>query len=210
MNSDVEVNELRRGLFVWQRYDLAVKADLFSTGVTTAAGLYVIDPICPRDEGLAALVSNSNVVGVIVTNSNHARAAAAFAEKAGVAIYVHQDAAAAVDSIRVVAIVPGRETPSGLTTIGIEGAPAGEIAVHCASDGGTLIIGDALINFGTNGFTFLPAKYCSNARLMRKSLPKLLDYEFERILFAHGTPITSQARARLAALLEAGPASPYE
>ena len=208
MHSTVEVNTLRPGLFVWHRYDQAVKADLFSTGITTAAGLYVVDPISPSDEAVAGLLSRSGLVGVIVTNANHARAAAASGEKGGVAIYVHQDAAAAVDSLRGVAIVPGPETPPGLTTIGIEGAPAGEMAVHCASDGGTLIVGDALINFGANGFTFLPAKYCSNAKLMRKSLRKLLDYEFDRILFAHGTPIVSQARARLSALLETEADSP--
>ena len=84
----------------------------------------------------------------------------------------------------------------------IEGAPAGEIAVFDDADGGTMIMGDALINFEPYGFALLPAKYCSNAKLMRRSLPKLLDYSFERMLFAHGTPILSGARRRLERLLE--------
>ena len=36
---------------------------------------------------------------------------------------------------------------------------------------------------------------------MRQSLEKLLDYSFERILFAHGTPILSGGRARVEQLL---------
>ena len=68
-------------------------------------------------------------------------------------------------------------------------------------DGGTMIMGDALINFEPYDFTLLPAKYCSNAKLMRRSLPKLLDYSFDRMLFAHGTPIVSGAWQRLEELL---------
>jgi len=69
-------------------------------------------------------------------------------------------------------------------------------------DGGTLIVGDALINFESYGFTFLPAKYCSNQKQMRRSLRKLLDYRAQRMLFAHGTPILSDASERLRGLLE--------
>jgi glyoxylase-like metal-dependent hydrolase (beta-lactamase superfamily II) len=85
--------------------------------------------------------------------------------------------------------------------LGIEGAAAGEIALHYAPDSGTLIVGDALINFEPYGFTFLPGKYCSNEKEMRRSLQRLLGYEAERILFAHGTPILSGASDRLRELL---------
>jgi glyoxylase-like metal-dependent hydrolase (beta-lactamase superfamily II) len=62
-------------------------------------------------------------------------------------------------------------------------------------------MGDALINFEPYGFTFLPAKYCSNQKQMRRSLRKLLDYKAERIFFAHGTPILAGASERLKSLL---------
>lgn len=69
-----------------------------------------------------------------------------------------------------------------------------------------MIIGDALINFEPYGFTFLPDKYCSDARELRASLRKLQSLSFERMLFAHGTPILANARERLTQLL----ASPTE
>jgi glyoxylase-like metal-dependent hydrolase (beta-lactamase superfamily II) len=90
---------------------------------------------------------------------------------------------------------------SELTAIEIDGGPIGEIAIHSSRDEGSMIVGDALINFDPYGFTFLPSKYCSNAKTMRRSLSKLLDYDFERILFAHGTPILTGARDRLEELL---------
>ena len=64
-----------------------------------------------------------------------------------------------------------------------------------------MIVGDALINFEPHGFGLLPAKYCLDANLMRRSLGKLLDHAFERMLFAHGTPILSGARVRVEQLL---------
>jgi hypothetical protein len=89
----------------------------------------------------------------------------------------------------------------GLTVIAIEGGAAGESALHLADHGGTIVVGDALINFDPLGFALLPPKYCLDPKLMRRSLAKLLDFVFERMLFAHGTPILSGARARVEKLL---------
>ena len=102
---------------------------------------------------------------------------------------------------RLTTIADGEEICDRLRAIAIDGVAPGEIALHYGGNGGTLIIGDALINFEPYGFAFLPAKYCSDQREMRRSLRKLLDYEAERILFAHATPILSRASQRLEALL---------
>jgi glyoxylase-like metal-dependent hydrolase (beta-lactamase superfamily II) len=87
----------------------------------------------------------------------------------------------------------GEEISSGLRVIGIDGAAPGEIALHYADNRGTLVVGDALVNFEPYGFSFLLPKHCSDGKQMRDSLPKLLHYKAERILFAHGTPILSNA-----------------
>jgi hypothetical protein len=85
----------------------------------------------------------------------------------------------------------------------MEGAVAGEIALYHPSNGGTLVVGDALINFEPRGFTFLPRKYCENEKKMRSSLRQLLAKPAERLFFSHGTPILSGATDRLRQLLEA-------
>jgi glyoxylase-like metal-dependent hydrolase (beta-lactamase superfamily II) len=95
----------------------------------------------------------------------------------------------------------GQVFAANTSAIEIEGAAAGEMAVHHAQDGGALIVGDALINFEPYGFTFLPSKYCLNAKKMRRSLRRLLDYKFERMLFAHGTPLMYSAQKKLEGLL---------
>jgi len=187
-------------LSVWHGYDSAVKAELYSTCLLTSAGAYAVDPIPLQRERLDELIGS--VTGIIVTNGNHHRASARFAEQFASPTIAHPDSFSDKQPSRFREVVDGEAICDGLQVIGLQGAVPGEIALHYAPDGGTFIIGDALINFEPYGFTFLPAKYCSNRKQMRRSLRKLLDYEAERMLFAHGTPIVSDASERLRSLLD--------
>lgn len=191
---------LGAGLFVWQIHDPAVKADLFSTAILTPAGIYVIDPT-PISKDMIGSATAAPVTGVIVTNANHARAAVAVAETFDVPIYARREAVAELDTNHVRQLGADR-APDGLQIIEIEGAAPGEIVLYRGDSGGTVVFGDAVINAGSYGFTLLPAKYCSSAKQMRVSLRQLLAFQFERMLFAHGMPILSQAHRRFSELLD--------
>lgn len=195
------IDEVFPGIFVWQTYDGTVKADLFSTALETASGTYLVDPISLDGESLLGFGIQHKVCGIWVTNVNHARAAADFAGTFAVPVYVHHDLRGHGDFPNTTAVSVGEELAQGLTGIAIDGGPLGEMALHYNASGGTMVLGDALINFEPHGFGFLPAKYCRNGRLMRRSLRQLLDYAFDRMFFAHGTPILSDARARVEQLL---------
>jgi glyoxylase-like metal-dependent hydrolase (beta-lactamase superfamily II) len=190
-------------LALWHGYDPAVKADLYSTCVLTPRGAYLVDPIPLQSETLDELVGSGRVSGIIVTNSNHHRASARFAEQFSIPVFARcEETFSDKMPHQFRKVTNGDEICEALTVIGIEGAVAGEIVLHYAPRGGTLIVGDSLINFEPYGFTFLPAKYCSNEKEMRRSLRKLLRYEAERMFFAHGSPILSGASDRLNGLLE--------
>jgi hypothetical protein len=195
-----EIEPVTQGISLWRFYDSLVKAELFSTALENHSGTYLIDPIPLAADALADL-AGTKIVGIIVTNENHERATAQFAAKFKVPVYVD---AGIASLMKIPGIVPiGDDSfPAGPKAVGIEGAPAGETALHWAAGDGTMVVGDALINFEPSGFALLPAKYCSNFKLMRRSLLKLLDYPFERMLFAHGMPILSHARERLELLLK--------
>ena len=193
-----EIDSLGEGLAIWHRYDSAMKAEVFSTALPSAAGIYLVDPIALPHEELTMVIGGRNVAGIIATNANHERAALIFAERLAAPLY----ASAAAQITKALAIEDGQSLTSDVVAISIEGAGPGEIALQCRRSGGTLVVGDALINFGSHGFDYLPAKYATDPTLMRKSLRKLLNFSFERILFAHGNPLVSRARERLIALLE--------
>jgi glyoxylase-like metal-dependent hydrolase (beta-lactamase superfamily II) len=196
-----DFDRIASNIAIWHDYDSAVKAELYSTCLGTSRGTYLIDPIPLQNEALHELIGSNSVAGIIMTNGNHHRASTKFAEKFSVPLF-GRTAAFPDKAVRELkSVTDGDEISEGLRVIGIEGAAEAEIALHYAPDGGTFIIGDALINFEPYGFTFLPAKYCSNQKQMRRSLRKLLDYKAERIVFAHGAPILSAASERLGDLL---------
>ena len=196
-----QFDRLSPNAFVWHRYDSAMKAELFATALATASGVWLIDPFAVAMPPLIEALGRLPISGIIVTNENHIRASADFAAEFQVSIHASGETRGAFQPNVIVETTDGARLSDDLSVISLEGAAAGEIALHFADETGTLVVGDALINFGEHGFTFLPAKYCANAKLMRKSLRKLLDYRFERILFAHGMPIVSHGRRRLEALL---------
>ena len=197
-----DFDRIASNIAIWHGYDSTVKAELYSTCLGMSGGTYFIDPIPLVSEALDELIGSNCVVGIIITNSNHHRASAKFAEKFSVPLFGRTEAFPNKAARKLKRVTGKDEISEGLRAIGIEGAGDGEIALHYAPDGGTFIIGDALINFEPYGFTFLPAKYCSNQKQMRRSLRKLLAYKAERMLFAHGLPILSAASERLRGLLE--------
>jgi glyoxylase-like metal-dependent hydrolase (beta-lactamase superfamily II) len=197
-----ELVTLGDGLFSWQAYDPAVKAELFSTAVASAtAQTTLIDPIPLLESELNRLSGQGRIGAVVITNVNHHRAAVWFAKKFSVPLLGHRDSFADEQIARAMFVTERDKIAGELDVIELDGAARGEIALYRAANGGTLIAGDALINFLPHGFTLLPRKYCANEKQLRRSIQKLLNYRAERILFAHGAPILSGATARLRELL---------
>ena len=183
---------------LWHTYDPKIKAELFSTAVAAGNGLTVFDPIALPSAHRTDLESLGRVARIVITNANHVRDAATFAHFYSAPIFAPPELNAELRHSHKLqdgfAIGP-------LQVIRIEGAADGEFALYHPDDAGTLIVGDALINFDPHGFTLLPRKYCTNQKQMIRSLRKLLDLDFSRIFFAHGNPIMIRARERLEALL---------
>lgn len=193
--------QVSASLHYWQSYDASVKADLFSTAAQTSDGFLLVDPIPIQPELLRQLTGERPIAGIFVTNANHCRASVDFAKKFDAPIFAHRATRATCDLPSARDVENGQMFAANVSAIEIQGAAAGEMAIYHNQDGGALIVGDALINFEPYGFTFLPPKYCSNAKKMRRSLHHLLDYKFECMLFAHGTPLMHSARKKLEELL---------
>lgn len=192
----IEFSRLSAAFAIWHGYDDKIKAELFSTALVTGSELTIIDPIVLPDTYRPELESLGSIARIVITNANHARDAANFAHTPSVPIF----APAELTLPNSYALHDALEI-GPLRVIRIEGAAAGEVALYHPDDGGTLIMGDALINFDPHGFTFLPRKYCINQKQMIRSLRKLLECDVARMFFAHGNPLMSRAHERLEALL---------
>jgi len=193
-----ELDRLSPYLLIWHAFDHAAKTELFSTAVVTDHGTIVIDPIALGAIAEQELNGCGPIQSIIVTNVNHVRAATSFHERYAAPIF---------GAVELTKELPNAQAVNDaiaihdLRIIGLDGAARGELAVHDPRDGGSVIVGDVLINFDPYGFTVLPKKYCLNQKVMIRSLYRLLDLEFQRLLFAHGTPITARVPERLQSLL---------
>lgn len=196
-----EFQRVTNSLAIWQAYDPAVKAELFSTAIWLGDRLFLIDPIRLAPDAFSELTAQARITSVFLTNANHARAAAWYVEQTGSAVLASAGTAGALFDLEMIAMAPGDVVGDRIEVLEIAGAAEGEIALYLEDDGGAVILGDALINFGRDGFALLPTKYCADQAELRRSLRQLLDFSFERLLFAHGTPIVSLARNRLEMLL---------
>ena len=181
---------------IWYTYDSTIKADLFSTAFAARNELAVVDPIALPAPHRNQLNSLGRVAIIVVTNANHLRDTLNFSRSAS--IFAPSELNAELTDYH--ALSDGLQL-GPFRAIKIDGAADGEFALYHPDDGGTLIVGDALINFEPHGFDLLPQKYCTNQKLMVRSLRRLLGLDFNRIFFAHGIPIVTRARERLASLL---------
>ena len=196
MTLAAEFQVVTPSLAFWQAYEPAVKCDLSCCARRFGKDLVFIDPIPLAKAALAELTADTTPAAIIVTNGNHARAAAEFRDRFSIPILAH--AAADLEITADQTLAEGDVALGYLEVVHIAGAPAGEIALHAD---GVMHVGDALIHLEATGFTLLPDKYCADPREMRKALGKLLRFEFELLTFAHGLPLISQARRRLETLL---------
>ena len=151
------------------------------------------------------MLAEHSPAGIVVTNGNHARAAAEFRRRHQVPL-ASTDAAQAGTGLALDHLI----SPDGGPVFGgvfeaipLPGGAPGEVALYRPDGGGLLIVGDAVINLPSFPLALLPAKYCTDPKQLRRSVSALLDRPFSKLLFAHGEPVLSDARTRLAAMLAA-------
>jgi hypothetical protein len=198
----------------WEAYEPAVKCDLSCCALRCREGWVWVDPI-----GLAAmdaLLAEAPPAAIVLTNGNHARAAAALRERMQIPVIAHTDAA---DELAGEVVVDRRVTGEDaalfpeLRALRVHGAGPGEMALlltPCLSEaeagvrhsGNVLVLGDAVVNVAPVGFCFLPDKYCQDPRALRESVGKLLRFDFELLTFAHGAPLVAGPKDKLRSLLE--------
>jgi len=186
-----EIQWVRPGLAVWGGYDATTKVDCCSTAIKTTAGLLVIDPI-PLSAPAADELGQPSAV--YLTSGNHQRDSLVWKSRRDLPIYAPTHSRSEIQADHWVS--SGEVTALGATMIDLPGGATGESALLIHD---VLIMGDAIIHL--DGLAILPAKYCNNPRELSESLPKLLEFSFTTICFAHGWPIVRNAKDALAKLL---------
>ncbi len=187
--------EVLPGVVRWAAFSPPHRVELSSTAVRTAGGWWIFDPI-PLAETAGELFTVASVAGIVLTNENHERDAAAWSNRLRQTPWVATEANLTLPHLR--RWPPGSSRLEDWHLIPLSGGPRGETA-FVFPERSLAVFGDAVINLPGRGLEILPDKYGEDPRQLRESLRRLPD--FEQALFAHGEPLIGQASNRIAALL---------
>ncbi len=200
------MREVISGIFTWSRLSEPHGYDFNGHLIRHAEGNLCIDPVEP-DEAAAGDIAGLGVARILLTNRNHSRAANLVRQRTGARTAIHPDDAAHARG-------QGTELDDDLLTgdkigplavIGVPGKSPGEVAFHWP-ERRLLLVGDAVIGNPPGRCGLLRESVMDDPPLLRESVRRLLDLEFETLLVGDGAPILRDAKARLEELIETFPA----
>jgi glyoxylase-like metal-dependent hydrolase (beta-lactamase superfamily II) len=179
--------------------------DFNGFAIATEDGTVLIDPPEPVEEGWGAVDMLAPFAGLYVTNRNHSRAAAAFRERYGLKVTVHE---ADADKLKAGAdqTVRGDERlPGDIQIVHVPGKSPGEIAFHVPRSR-ALIVGDVVVGDPPGELSTYPETVIDDMDELYRSAAKLLEYDFDALLLCDGRPITTGGKQKLEKFLADAPA----
>jgi hypothetical protein len=179
--------------------------DFNGFAVATEHGTVLIDPPEPQDEGWGAVDMLAPFAGLYITNRNHSRAAAAFRERYGTTVYVHEADADKLEAGADETVKGGERLPGEVELIHVPGKSPGEIAFHLPRSN-ALIVGDVVIGVPAGELSTYPEKVIDDMDELHRSAARLLDYDFDALLLCDGEPITQGGKQKLQEFVERAPA----
>ncbi len=194
--------EVLDGVRIWNVYEESVKTDLYGTAVRAEEGWVFVDPVDLAAEAMNFFKKRGPVTAIVLTNSNHWRAASLFREWFSAPVFVHPEAVGELLETPDGVLAPGRMVGGSLSVVELPGAGPGEIALF--DPRGRLHVGDALVNLDSTGLAMLPEKYCQNRGLLGRSLRRILELPVNFVTFAHGLPLDTDVSHRLGMALARG------
>ncbi|MFW6049528.1 MAG: MBL fold metallo-hydrolase [Myxococcota bacterium] len=191
----------REGLYGWSVFDTDRNLDFHGTAWVREGGNVLVDPVPMGEHDLAHLKSLGGATWIVVTNSDHVRAAdelarALFAKLAGPAAE-QQTLGLACDRW----LSDGDEVVEGMRVMELEGSKTpGELALVIAPD--TLVCGDLVRGPVGGRLSLLPDEKLTDKAAALASVRRMAEIEgIEAVLVGDGWPVFRDGRARLLDLL---------
>jgi glyoxylase-like metal-dependent hydrolase (beta-lactamase superfamily II) len=170
--------------------------DFNGFAVATEDGTVLVDPPEPVEDGWGAIDMLAPFAGLWITNRNHSRAAAAFRERYGLKVAVHEADADRLEAGADVTVHGDERLPGDIRLIHVPGKSPGEIAFHVPR-ARALIVGDVVIGDPPGELSTYPEKVIDDMEELHRSAAKLLEYDFDALLLCDGEPILSGGKQKL-------------
>ena len=200
------MNEILPGVFHWTALHPDINLDVHCYYLSATEPAVLIDPLLPA-EGVGWFETHDRPEHIILTNRLHYRHCEQFFEVFSPKIWCHQAGMHEfTQGEPVTSFEHGDELPGGVLAVEVGSLCPEETALYIPQEGGILSIGDAVVRWDGE-LMFVPDRLMGEDPEGVKSglleaLERLLEQDFEHLLFAHGEPIIGGAKAALKAFVE--------
>jgi glyoxylase-like metal-dependent hydrolase (beta-lactamase superfamily II) len=195
------MRELLPGVWLWSRLSERHGYDFNGWLVVHEEGNLCIDPVEP-DAATLDRLAKEGVAKILLTNRNHVRAANALRERTGAPVAIHPADAdyARGQGARIDADLAVDERVGPFRVVGVPGKSPGEVALHDPARR-LLVVGDAVVGNPPGRLSLLSERVMDDAALLRASLRRLAELDFEVLLVGDGAPLRTGGRERLRELV---------
>jgi glyoxylase-like metal-dependent hydrolase (beta-lactamase superfamily II) len=201
------MNEVLPGVLHWTTHHERIGARVHSHFAVESAAL--IDPRVPEG-GVEEIARYGRPDRILLSNRHHLRHSEQFAAAFGCPIRCHEaglwefDEGPEVRPFRF-----GDEVAPGITALQMGALTPEDTVFRLSAGPGALLFADGLVRRADGALAFVPDWLMGDdpegvKRGLRASLRRLLDEDFDALLFAHGEPMASGGRAALEAFVNAG------
>jgi glyoxylase-like metal-dependent hydrolase (beta-lactamase superfamily II) len=202
------MREILPGILTWGSTYADRPWDLNGYAIALTGGTVLVDPPAPEEADWQKLPKP--ITAVVLTNRDHVRDAPLFRARFGARIVASKDEISQFTSLPIdVTVQDGDLIGGALRVIHLPGKSPGEIglylepAYHAVSKekGGILILGDAIIGNPPGALGLIPEEKLGDPKMLRGSLPKILEHNFEVLLLCDGQSVLNNAKQKVSEFL---------
>lgn len=198
---------LADNVYSWNKFNEAKGLNFNGTLIICWDEAIVVDPPphSANEEAFLDKKLEARPSLAIVTNKHHLRDVQWWLERYSIPLAMHETETNDYDFEVSRKLKEGDRVAAGCRILHLPGKTEGEIGIYIEEDGGTLILGDALIGNPMGALKFLPKEKIRDQDRLEKSLQKLRTLSFERLLVGDGEPLLSGAKTVVIKFLDALP-----
>lgn len=205
------MREILPGIFTWGSTYTDRPWDLNGYAISFDECTVLVDPPGPEEDDWRSFDAMKPIAKIILTNRDHVRDSELFGTRYGARFVAGADEVTQLAPIAIdEAVREGDLIAGALRVIHLPGKSAGEIGLyldpahHAVSRemGGILLLGDAIIGNPPGALSLIPEAKLDDPPKLKRSLPKLLDYDFDVLLLCDGQPVLRGAKLKIAEFLK--------
>jgi glyoxylase-like metal-dependent hydrolase (beta-lactamase superfamily II) len=194
------MDEIVTGVFHWTAFHERIRQDVSSYYVAPSAAL--VDPMLP-EEGIEWFRERQPPERILLTNRHHYRHSARFVEAFGCPVLCHEAGLHEFENgPDVEGFAFGEEVAPGIVALEVDAICPEDAALHITIGQGLLAFADGLIRAGDGALAFVPDFLIGDdpegvKRGLRDALRRLVERDFDSLLFAHGKPLVRGGKGAL-------------